>query len=1148
MNSRDANQAGDRSSEPITSTIRPSAQSLQIARTLWRNAAGPNVTPTVSIKAGGVAAGGIQMKLQLPTRTLRGVEMVKSAAEFSDFDLVRVIGKEGMGVVYSARQLSLDREIALKLMPAAEAKNPEAASKFLAEAVVTGLLDHPNVVPVYDVGRGPDGSLFYAMKEVRGTCWADVIKQKSLEENLQILLAVCDAVAFAHDHGIIHRDLKPENVMLGSYGEVIVMDWGLAASVGNAKTEALTSDCSLAGTPAYVAPEMAVCDFANIGRASDIYLLGGCLYEILTGNKPHPAEGLFECIAEAVENIIPPLPRKGELEDIAMRALATLPRDRYASVKEFQQAIRDYLSHSESLELSRTATERLTRLAGVAEDELYREATEIIVAFQQALKLWPGNREAAFGLRRARETFAMIALRRRDLLLAKSQVAAMEKEHAEFPVESDDLIPVQALAMRISAAMAAARVRERLIKVSIAVAAVAGVVGLAAALVAYWLTREERDKAIQAREVALAERNRAMAAESSAVALRRQAEEALAQAAHENYFNAVALAYRRLGEGALSEARELLWNTRPEFRGWEWGWLMFLCHRDMVALGGHSEPVFATAFSPDMKRLVSAGFDNTLIIWDLLSSERTAAIPTGSAAIFGAAFSGDGRLITAGTRDGKIRAWDLKTLREQPPVILKGFSANASAMALSPDGRVAAAADAAGRIRFWDCDTGTEWTLSPFSAQGEIKALGIAPAGRQAAALAADGSVSVWNPRVPGELLRIAVSTLEEIPSSWISLTPDGRRWWSAGPGNAVVAREVQSGRPVLTLHGHSEPVLAATVSPDGRLLATAGADTTVRIWDANCWGELTAIRAHTSAVVSVGFTTNAERTVSVGEDHVARVWDGTTGKLLLTIRAPGENVTAGAVTPDGKRVFLATDAGLLRAWNTRTGQELAAFQIGKAGMVSVLAISSDGSRLAWTDRRTIHIIDAFTGVGLKTLANNTPVPVHSLAFSPDGEKLAVGGSQVWLYDTRSGLKTADFLGHTGPVTCLAFSPDGALLLAGDRTGAKLWRVAAGQQQAVLARNAAVTAVSFTPNGRRAITGGQRMMKIWDVSSARELLTIPAHSQWITAMSFCSDGRRMATGDETGVMRLWLAFDVNVTPENIPAQKNAVYSRVFTRH
>ena len=176
----------------------------------------------------------------------------------------------------------------------------EPRDKFLSEAVVTAELDHPNIVPIHDLGSNADGALFYSMKRVQGTPWCDVLLEKSVHENLSILLKVCDAVRFAHTKGVVHRDLKPENVMLGDFGEVLVMDWGLAIATSLFRCpESITQSTSMGGTPAYMAPEMATGPMDEINELSDIYLLGAILYEVLTNAPPHFGKDPMDCLKAA---------------------------------------------------------------------------------------------------------------------------------------------------------------------------------------------------------------------------------------------------------------------------------------------------------------------------------------------------------------------------------------------------------------------------------------------------------------------------------------------------------------------------------------------------------------------------------------------------------------------------------------------------------------------------------------------------------------------------------------------------------------------------------------------------------------------------------------------------------------------------------
>src|SRR5262249_34999761 len=190
------------------------------------------------------------------------------------------LGAGGMGIVYAATQVALERTVAVKVLRPELRADEGVLAEFLAEALVAADLDHPNTVPVYDIGTTADGSLFYSMKLARGSEWGTALPKNSLEQNLEFLLKVCDVVSFAHDKGIIHRDIKPDNVIIGSYGEVLLMDWGLAASVGSTRAQPLNRDHPIAGTPAYLPPEVAGCAVDQIGQASDIYLLAGRLFPL----------------------------------------------------------------------------------------------------------------------------------------------------------------------------------------------------------------------------------------------------------------------------------------------------------------------------------------------------------------------------------------------------------------------------------------------------------------------------------------------------------------------------------------------------------------------------------------------------------------------------------------------------------------------------------------------------------------------------------------------------------------------------------------------------------------------------------------------------------------------------------------------------
>ncbi len=335
-----------------------------------------------------------------------------------------LLGAGGMGCVWLGRQRSLGREVAVKTLH--DGAGAELAQALVEEAVVTGALEHPSIVPVHALGRDDQGRPLLVMKRVEGTSWSELLgggarvgdatkrKPKGFPDDpadqqdwhLDVLERACHALELAHSRGVVHRDLKPDNVMVGDFGEVYLVDWGIATPTGPH-----TDEAPMVGTPAYMAPEMVRCE--TVDARTDVYLLGAVLHEVLTGLPPHAAPSLRVALSRAHDanppEFGPDLPNlPEELTDLCRRALSRDPADRPAGADAFRQALAEHRRHRASRALMRSADAaraKLSALVAATSDgaqldlpSVRQAITEARFGYRQALAAWPGNAHARDGL------------------------------------------------------------------------------------------------------------------------------------------------------------------------------------------------------------------------------------------------------------------------------------------------------------------------------------------------------------------------------------------------------------------------------------------------------------------------------------------------------------------------------------------------------------------------------------------------------------------------------------------------------------------------------------------------------------------------------------------------------------------------------
>ncbi len=446
-----------------------------------------------------------------------------------------VAGRGGFGEVWKGTQPSLSRNIALKRLRADLLTDPTSTTSALAyyvtsfrqEAFTTASLEHPNIVPVYDFGQDDEGRPVMAMKFVRGTPWdkliwedADLDETEFLPKHLEILIDVAQAVAFAHSRGIVHRDIKPSQVMVTDYGETLLKDWGLAlvfdkesavreipALFDGPSVPTISTGANPAGTVAFMAPEQTEDTCRRIGPATDVYLLGGTLYYLLTRTPPHSSLDPEEAFAQArlgemqdpreraKERLVP-----AELAELAMHALHFDPKKRPRTVREFIGGLRDYLTGAgkrlESIRLIDQAVQ-----VSAQEDRDYTGMAAALNLVERAAGLWSTNPEAAPLRQRILSDYARLALEHGDLELARIHAESLDESSAKRELLND-----------VEAAEARARFQTVLIRLAfVFIIAILMVVSLLAARL-----NRTADLALEAEDAAAAEAQNAARAKADA--------------------------------------------------------------------------------------------------------------------------------------------------------------------------------------------------------------------------------------------------------------------------------------------------------------------------------------------------------------------------------------------------------------------------------------------------------------------------------------------------------------------------------------------------------------------------------------------------------------------------------------------------------